>query len=242
MNGLTSVADRMFDGPGLVHFGLDIAVKFGGSLMADVALARTIAAELVAASRHRRLTVIPGGGPTDKLIEATAKEAGLPDEVINPACMRAMDQTGILLAGLAAELTPVESLAGVRAALANGQVPVLLPSSLILSLDVFTRESVITSDTLGAYIAFLLGVREYIVLTNVDGVFRDYSTSGEGELVTECTATELAKLGATSVDQCLAPLLSAVGMPAWVLNGTHPQRISEVAIGGTPTGTRITVP
>jgi aspartokinase-like uncharacterized kinase len=231
----------MFAGPGLVDFGIDLTVKFGGSLLTEVAPARVLAAALVAASRRRRLAVIPGGGPTDLLIEAIATEAGLPDEVINPACMRAMDQTGILLAGLAPEMIPVDTLAGLRAALARDLVPVLLPSSLILSLDVFTRESVITSDTLAAYLAFLLGSTEYLVLTDVDGVYRDFGADGHGELLAECTTSELIALGATSVDRCLAPLLDAVEMPAWILNGNHPERLAELAAGGRPIGTRITV-
>lgn len=236
------VAELMFAGPGLVPFGLDLVVKFGGSLLADLPAARAMADGLVtAAANGCRLAVIPGGGPTDNLIEAMAREAGLPDQVINPACMRAMDQTGILLAGLAGELTGVETLAEVRTALAAERVPVLLPSRLILALDVFTRQSVITSDTLGAYLAFLLGAKRYVVLTDVDGVHHGFNATSRGELITDCTTSGLIGMGATSVDKCLAPLLDAVRMPAWVLNGRHPDRLVELAAGGRPVGTRITI-
>lgn len=246
-----SVAGQMFAGPALVPFGVHTVVKFGGSLLADTEHAGRVGAQLVAVHQRCPLTVFPGGGPTDKLIESMARRSGLADVQINPACMRALDQTGILLAALAGGMEPVDTLAGVRAALRRGAVPVLLPSAMILTLDVFTRQDVVTSDTLGAYFAFLLGAARYVVLTDVDGVYRDFNptgaagpagsngSGGSGGLLAECTAAELEALGATSVDRCLAPFLRATGLPAWVLNGRFPERLGQLVDGGTPVGTAI---
>jgi 5-(aminomethyl)-3-furanmethanol phosphate kinase len=235
----TSVAAQMFAGPALVPFGVHTVVKFGGSLLADVGHAARVGAQLVAVHRRCPLAVFPGGGPTDKLIESMARQSGLVDLQINPACMRALDQTGILLAALTPGAVAVDNLAGVRVALRDGNLPVLLPSALILSLDVFTRHDVITSDTLGAYFAFLLGAARYVVLTDVDGVYRGFEPGRAQELLAECTAEELAELGATSVDRCLAPFLRATRLPAWVLNGRYPERLGELVDGGTPVGTAI---
>ncbi|HET8658140.1 MAG TPA: hypothetical protein VFM55_03980 [Micromonosporaceae bacterium] len=254
-----SVARQMFAGPALVPFGVHTVVKFGGSLLADTEHAGRVGAQLVAVHQRCPLTVFPGGGPTDKLIESMARRSGLADVQINPACMRALDQTGIILGALTPGMEPVDTLAGVRAALRRGAVPVLLPSAMILTLDVFTRQDVITSDTLGAYFAFLLGAARYVVLTDVDGVYRDFDPAGRARsngsggaaagsggaadvpdgLLAECTAAELEALGATSVDRCLAPFLRATGLPAWVLNGRYPERLGQLVDGGTPIGTAI---
>ncbi len=234
-----SVAAELYAGPGLIPFGVGLVVKFGGSLMGDVDVAARLAREFVALHPVCPLVIVPGGGPTDKLIESIAARAGLRDEVINPACMRAMDQTGILLASLAPGLLAVENLAAVRRCLAAGTVPVLLPGALILSLDVFTRQSVITSDTLGAYFAFLLGAPAYVVLTDVDGVYERFDKQHPEGLLAACTTAELERLGATSVDRCFAPFLQATRMPAWVLNGRFPERLGELVRGGTPRGTRV---
>ena len=244
-----SVARQMFAGPALMPFGVHTVVKFGGSLLADTEHAGRVGAQLVAVHQRCPLTVFPGGGPTDKLIESMARRSGLADVQINPACMRALDQTGIILAALTSGMEPVDTLAGVRAALRRGAVPVLLPSAMILTLDVFTRQDVITSDTLGAYFAFLLGAARYVVLTDVDGVYRDFDPAGParsngssgtaGGLLAECTAAELEALGATSVDRCLAPFLQATGLSAWVLNGRFPERLGQLVDGGTPVGTAI---
>src|SRR6266498_291701 len=82
-------------------------------------------------------------------------------------------------------------LAAARAVIARGGLPVLLPSALVLALDVFTRKDVITSDTIGAYFAFLVGAPLYVVLTDVDGVYRGRGDGDPGTLVREISAGEL---------------------------------------------------
>jgi aspartokinase-like uncharacterized kinase len=235
-------AAQIFAGPGFKNFGVQTVVKFGGSLLADVATARGVAEVLAEVPDDHGLLVFPGGGPTDNLIESISLEAGIDGPTRNPACMRALDQTGIMLAALHPRLTAVESLAEVRTIRDRGQVPVLLPSRLILSLDVFTREDVITSDSLGAYFAFLVGADRYVVLTDVDGVYESIDgPAEEHRLIGSVTAEELEKMGATSVDQCLAPFLRVAGLPTWVINGTVRSRLAEVLAGGRPRGTRIDV-
>jgi 5-(aminomethyl)-3-furanmethanol phosphate kinase len=237
---MTTLASELYAGPGLRSFGVGTVVKFGGSLLADLGAARRIAEVLGGQSHGERLLVFPGGGPTDKLIESMARELGFGGPTINPACMRALDQTGILLAAMHPRLTAVTSLAQAREVLAGAHVPVLLPSELILSLDVFTREDVITSDSLGAYFAFVVGARRYVVLTDVDGVYESVSGPEEDRRLIETVTTgELMAMGATSVDRCLAPLLGTVRMPAWVLNGFAADRLAALLAGQRPIGTRI---
>lgn len=235
-----TLADELYAGPGLRPFGITTVVKFGGSLLADVAAAARVAAVLGDPPDTERLLVFPGGGPADKAIESIARQVGLDGPAINPACMRALDQTGILLATMASRLSAVESLADARAVLAADGVPVLLPSRLILTLDVFTRHDIITSDSLGAYFAFLVGARRYVVLTDVDGVYEPGSAQrGQPRLIPRVSTGELAGYGHTSVDACLAPMLATTRMSAWVLNGFEPQRLADLLAGREPAGTQI---
>lgn len=236
-----TVAARIFDGPGFEPFGVDAVVKFGGSLLADLDIARALASTFAACAQHHRLAVFPGGGPTDKLLEGMAREVGIPSDVLNPAYMRALDQTGLFLAAMEPSLEAVADLRGLRAAVRPGTVPVLLPSALVLALDVFIRHDLITSDTLGSYFAFLVGAPTYVVLTNVDGVYGPEAGpwTGPDGLVRECTPAALAALGATSVDACLGPFAQATGLRVWVLNGHHPGRLAEALDGGRPLGTLV---
>lgn len=242
MSARGPLAAELYAGPGLRPFGVRTVVKFGGSLLADVGAAARVAEVLAGAPEDERLLVFPGGGPMDKAIEAIARQVGFDGPTINPACMRALDQTGILLAAMSPRLAAVDNLADARDVLARGEVPVLLPSKLILSLDVFTREDVITSDSLGAYFAFVVGAERFVVLTDVDGVYESIEgPADERRLIESVSATDLAERGATSVDRCLAPFLVATRMPAWVLNGNAPERLAALLRGDEPLGTRITV-
>lgn len=235
-----ALADRIFAGPAFQSFDLDILFKLGGSLLKDVELAEQIAAVLAAVREEKRIAVFPGGGPTDKVIEAIAEQVNIASEVINPACMRALDQTGIIFAALHPDITAVQDLHSFRGVLAKGHLPVLLPSSLILSLDVFTRNNILTSDTLGAYFAFLLGARQYVVLTDVDGIYEDFRGGApHGSLLERISAAELEPKGHTCVDRCFAPFLKATGSSAWILNGRYPERITALSQGKLPVGTEV---
>lgn len=239
-----ALATRIFDGPGFEPFGVDAVVKFGGSLLGDLDEARALASTLAGCAQRHRLAVFPGGGPADKLLEGMAREVGIPSDVLNPAYMRALDQTGLFLSALEPSLEAVGDLRALRGALRPATVPVLLPSALVLALDVFIRHDLITSDTLGSYFAFLLGAPTYVVLTDVDGVYRPDATAREGDegLVRRCTPAELTALGATSVDACLGPFAEATGLRVWVLNGRRPERLADALDGAQPLGTLVEEP
>src|SRR6266542_2029831 len=113
--GTRAVADGIYAGPGFVPFGLQAVVKFGGSLMRDVGLAARTGAELAALAREAPLLVFPGGGPSDKLVEELARQARLETDIVNPANMRALDQTGILLAAMTRGAEAVADLAAATA-------------------------------------------------------------------------------------------------------------------------------
>jgi aspartokinase-like uncharacterized kinase len=236
-----TLAARIFAGPAFQSFNLDILFKLGGSLLKDIELAERIAAVLANVRKEKRIAVFPGGGPTDKVIEAIAEQANIASEVINPACMRALDQTGIIFAALHPDITATQDLHSFRQILAEGRLPVLLPSSLILSLDVFTRNNVLTSDTLGAYFSFLLGAHQFVVLTDTDGIYENFEGGvPHGPLLQRISATELEPKGHTCVDRCFAPFLKAVGLSAWILNGRHPERITALVQGRHLIGTEVT--
>jgi 5-(aminomethyl)-3-furanmethanol phosphate kinase len=235
-----NIAREIYAGPGFDAFGVGVVVKLGGSLLADIKSAVALVNQLTDMAKDQPMLIFPGGGPFDNLVESMARETNIPSNLVNPACMRALDQTGILLAANAVGTEAVEDLAGVRTALTAGNVPVLLPSKLILSLDVFTRFDVITSDTLGAFFAFLAGAELYVVLTNVDGVFLRDPAGNDGAPLPRLSTSELAGMGHTSVDRCLGMFLDAVGMKACVLNGHNVDGIKSALKGDQTHGTWIT--
>jgi len=126
-----TLAARIFAGPAFQSFNLDILLKLGGSLLKDIELAERIANVLASVRKEKRIAVFPGGGPTDKVIEAIAEQANIASEVINPACMRALDQTGIIFAALHPDITATQDLHSFRQILAEGRLPLARFTSFI---------------------------------------------------------------------------------------------------------------
>lgn len=234
MGGMASLlAPPLFE-----PFGVDAVVKVGGSLLADVEVARRMASTLGELSADFSLVVFPGGGPTDNLVERIAREAGFQNGQIFHACMRAIDQTGVILSEMEPRLRCVSSLAGVRTALSDGAIPVLLPARLIDDLDIFNRTDILSSDSLGAFFAFLLGASSYIVLTDVDGI----GPVGEHNFdpIASIDASELATWPETCVDVCLPLLTLSTCIETWVINGFEPERLGQLLRGDAVVGTQIT--
>jgi aspartokinase-like uncharacterized kinase len=185
--------------------------------------------------------VVPGGGPTDNTIESLDREYGFDPDTHHRACARAQDQTGLMIcdSSLSDALRPCEDLEEARRCLDAGQVAVLLPSRLIFALDPFERTWEITSDAMAAYFAWLVRCPRVLILTNVDGIYRDRAVGDPAKLVRRAAASELAPMGQTAVDSCTGPFLDAHGLSAWVLNGAHPERVLAAVRGEDVLGTYI---
>lgn len=227
---------------GFIDYGVDVVVKFGGSLLAQPEHARRATAALAAcAAADRRLLVVPGGGPTDKAIEALDRHHHFAPDTHHRACARAQDQTGLMICDPAFgnALTPCETLEEARAALDGGRVAVILPSRIIADLDPFERTWEITSDAMAAWFAWLIGADRLVILTNVDGVYPPGHPTFSGPPLREVRASDLESWGLTSVDACVPPFIRRHGIETWVLHGGFPERLAEL-LNSVPTiGTRI---
>jgi hypothetical protein len=188
-----------------------------------------------AARAGSRLVVIPGGGPTDKTIEALDKRHPFAPNTHHRACARAQDQTGLMISDPAfgTDLVPCENLEQVTAALDEGKVAVLLPSSIIFAIDPFERTWEITSDGMSAWFAWLLGTKQLVILTDVDGVYPPQSVF-EGPPIPKIAASQLDLWGHTAVDACTPSFLKRHGISCWVLHGGKPGRLAS-ALGGQKT-------
>lgn len=227
---------------GFIDYRIDAVVKFGGSLLNDADKCSSAIKALVAArDMGTRVLVIPGGGPTDKTIEALDARHPYAPDTHHRACARAQDQTGLMISDpvFSDALHPCETLEEVRAALDDKKVAVLLPSRLIFDLDPFERTWEITSDAMAAWFAWLVHAKQLVILTNVAGVFADGRIDSPEALIREISATDLMELGHTAVDACTAPFLAATRIDCWVLDGDKPERLVEALSGKSPTGTFI---
>ena len=216
--------------PGFVNPDLGCVVKIGGSLTRDIGEAfRLVGALAGLAESGRRILVVPGGGRPDKAIEEIDRERPLAPHTAHRACALAQDQTGLILAdpAIARGTEACSTIGGCLAALEDRRLPILLPSPLLFTAEPVEASWDVTSDAVGAWVAWLLGAERYAVLTDVDGVYAGGRIGEPDQLLSEIAAVDLAAMGHTSVDACAAAFIAAKGIEGAVLNGRHPERVVD---------------
>ncbi|MBU3967623.1 MAG: amino acid kinase [Euryarchaeota archaeon] len=196
-----------------------IVVKLGGSL---IHRAKEIVKEIVEYSdaSGEAILIIPGGS----IFADTVRKVNASDEASHWMAILAMEQYGYYIAdGSDAQL--VDDTSGI-----DEGVYILLPYALLKKKDELPHTWDVTSDTIAAWVASVLGAR-FIKLTDVDGIFIN------GELKKELRAEELHGIE-TCVDGELPRFLIKNKMNCEILNGNCPGRLVN-AIKGNFSGTLI---
>jgi aspartokinase-like uncharacterized kinase len=136
-------------------------IKLGGSLAESGRLASIV--KIVTAARVP-VAVVPGGGTFADAVRVAQADLGFGDAVAHHLAILAMHQTAHMLAGLNARFAPVETVAAIKRALADGRIPVWLPWKLSARDTTIPADWSVTSDGLAARLAERLG-RAPVVLT-----------------------------------------------------------------------------
>src|SRR5262245_3506400 len=140
----------MRNGPGIT------VVKLGGSYAGSTELKGWLEA-LAECAGHAVL--VPGGGPFAEAVRAAQQSMGFDDRAAHHMALLAMEQYGCALASLGTRLVQATSLAAIRRAVGERQVPVWAPTRMVLSAEVPCSWDV-TADGLAAWLAGQLRARQ----------------------------------------------------------------------------------
>jgi aspartokinase-like uncharacterized kinase len=140
-------------------------IKVGGSMATRPAQLRRLMATLARAARRHTLVVVPGGGSFADEVRRADRRFALADSAAHWMAILAMDQYGHLLAGLASDAV----LARSRRELAPGRLNVLAPSAWLLRADPLPHSWDVTSDSIAAWFARVLGARRLMLVKHADG-------------------------------------------------------------------------
>jgi aspartokinase-like uncharacterized kinase len=140
-------------------------IKVGGSLGARPSALRRLMETLGRIGRRRWLVVVPGGGAFADEVRRADRRFALGDTAAHWMAILAMDQYGYLLARLAPGARVAES----RRELAPGRLNVLLPSAWLRRADPLPHSWDVTSDSIAAWVARVLGVRRLMLVKHQDG-------------------------------------------------------------------------
>ena len=199
-------------------------IKLGGSLMEH---GRAIIRNLrdYAVANNLRLVIVPGGGPFAMAVRALADK--LSDEAAHWMAVLAMHQYGLFLANGNAEFPLIETLDDVIDRDSDGGVSILLPYKILKDDDRLPHTWDVTSDTIAAFIAYKLGERCFIKLTNADGIL-----DAEGRVIERVDIEEIVKRSKDNcIDDALPGFLSEHKMCCIIVNGRYPQRVKAILAG-----------
>ena len=143
---------------------VEVVVKVGGGLLKHRGDLDRVLAAIVDMARHRRLVVVPGGGPFADAVRAIDDALDLPDAVAHWMAIRAMDEYAHLITDLVPECSLAVDALQIEAALMVGFVPVLAPYRWLRDADPLPHSWDVTSDSIAAWIAGYLGARRLVLI------------------------------------------------------------------------------
>lgn len=126
-------------------------IKVGGSLAQSPDLRRWLRA--IARFGAGRAIVVPGGGPFADEVRRAQRVWRFDDVVAHRMALLAMQQYGLMLCGVEAELQAAETEADLRTALQQGRAAVWLPWQMAAAANDIPMNWNVTSDSLAAWLA-----------------------------------------------------------------------------------------
>jgi aspartokinase-like uncharacterized kinase len=126
-------------------------VKLGGSLVLSTQLKRWLA--VLTHYGRGRLAIVPGGGLFADKVRELQPTIGFDDATAHQMGVLAMEQYGLMLAGMQSGLVPAGTVAQIKHILHEELVPVWMPSQMIKGDSSIPQNWSVTSDSLSAWLA-----------------------------------------------------------------------------------------
>jgi aspartokinase-like uncharacterized kinase len=175
--------------------------KIGGSLLEQPELTDVLR-RLLDRNPRSPMLFVAGGGAAADAVRAWDRVHQLGDESAHDLALAAMDLTSLLLARLVPAFRPVRSVQQVRMAAADGEPGLLCADCFIKSAEAqghprLERSWRITSDSIAAWAALVLGATELVLVKSVPWpVGLTLAEAAQVGLVDEAFPTVAAKLPA----------------------------------------------
>jgi 5-(aminomethyl)-3-furanmethanol phosphate kinase len=151
--------------------GVEIVVKVGGGLLAEIAILDAVLTVVAEAARSRRLLIVPGGGPFAEAVRSVDRRIALPDATAHWMAVLGMDQYAHLIAARLAGAVLVADPREIADGRDDRRIPVLMPSRWLRQTDPLPHSWDVTSDSIAAWVAGRVGARR-LVLVKPRGVQR----------------------------------------------------------------------
>jgi hypothetical protein len=219
---------------------VDTIVKVGGSLGKGPGLVPLMKTLVKLGTRHDIL-VIPGGGLFADAIRDYDRRYGLDSRAAHWMAILAMDQFAHLISSLVPKTCLIRNLKDAQRAREKKLLPVLLTYDLLWEKDDLPNSWDLTSDSIAAWVAIGAKSCRLVLLKSVDGIF----APGKNKFKTQTSEALLKGINIKQlndskiVDPYLASLVEKSRLDLWLINGNHPERISQLLDSGVTLGSRL---
>ncbi|PKO46159.1 MAG: uridylate kinase [Betaproteobacteria bacterium HGW-Betaproteobacteria-22] len=137
-------------------------VKLGGSLLGAPALLHWL--ETLIKISDGKVLIVPGGGVFADAVRQAQQRSHVDDAVAHTLALMAMDQFGLLLAGMHPQLTTASSELEIAERGWQHRAIVWLPSKMVLADESVPKNWQITSDSLSAWLANKISAEQLILV------------------------------------------------------------------------------
>jgi len=195
-------------------------IKLGGSLLGSPELKSWL--EIVNRHGDGKVVIVPGGGIFADAVREAQRLAGFSDKVAHHMAVLAMDQYGVLMAGLNRGLATAASELEIAERGWQHRGIVWLPSRMVCADENIPASWDVTSDSLAAWLAHTLGAEHLILVKSI----RPPSSNSLESLMRDGV-----------VDASFAEFTARPGFDTWVLSkedhvlfeqGMSLERLAEV--------------
>lgn len=154
-----------------------LIIKLGGSLLGSSELLHWLS--LVAKYGDGKVVIVPGGGLFANAVREAQQISNTSDEVAHHLALLAMDQFGLLLAGLNSDLVTASSELEIAERGWQHRGIIWLPSEMVLTDPSIPQNWEVTSDSLSAWLANKLGAEQLILVKSKSLIgYQKEATSG----------------------------------------------------------------
>ena len=148
-------------------------IKLGGSLLGSPELKHWL--EILVKFSDGKIIIVPGGGIFADAVREAQQLSNVSDAVAHQLALKAMDQFGLLLAGMNPNLVTASSELEIAERGWQHRCIVWLPSKMLLADDNIPQNWQVTSDSLSAWLAAKVGATQLVLIKSKS--LADYSQS-----------------------------------------------------------------
>jgi aspartokinase-like uncharacterized kinase len=141
-------------------------IKLGGSLLGSPALPQWLS--LLAKHGNGKVVIVPGGSVFADAVRQAQSLSGVSDGLAHELALLAMDQFGLLLAGMQPDLVTATSELEIAERGWQHRAMVWLPSQMVLADATVEQSWRVTSDSLSAWLANKLAADQLLLIKSVD--------------------------------------------------------------------------